>query len=78
MPTVVIEGNLRFVINTRENLYEPPRVHVFFGGLSVCRIRLRDGEFMEEPPSGTAGRIMDAYLTNADLINRTWYSIHKR
>ena len=78
MPTVVIEGNLRFVINTRENLNEPPHVHVWIGGQSVCRIGLQDGEFMEKPPDGTARKIMDVYVRHASDFNQVWFSIHKR
>ena len=29
MPTVAVEGQFRFVVNTRENAFEPP--HVLFG-----------------------------------------------
>lgn len=78
MPIVVTDGNLRFIINTRENLFETPHVHVYFGNQSICRIRLLDGTFMEEPPSGTAKRIASAYLKHTDLIQERWDSIHGR
>ena len=38
MPTVVIEGRFRFVINTRENRFEPPHVHVWVDNQDTCRI----------------------------------------
>ena len=28
MPTVAVEGQFRYVVNTRENAFEPPHVHV--------------------------------------------------
>ena len=52
MPTVAIEGQFRFVVNTRENQFEPPHVHVWVGNEDVCRIELNSGSFMEEPPPG--------------------------
>lgn len=29
MPTVARQGQFRFVVNTRENAFEPPHVHVW-------------------------------------------------
>ena len=29
MPTVAVQGQFRFVVNTRENSFEPPHVHVY-------------------------------------------------
>lgn len=78
MPTVIIEGDLQLVINTRENPFEAPHVHVRIGGKNVCRIRLRDAAFMEEPPPGTARKIMDVYTKYSDRINEMWKAIHKR
>ena len=43
MPTVAIEGRFRFVVNTRENSFEPPHVHVWVGNEDVCRIELNGG-----------------------------------
>ena len=40
MPTVAMEGRFRFVVNTRENGFEPPHVHVWVGNEDVCRIEL--------------------------------------
>ncbi len=40
MPTVGREGQYRFVVNTRENEFEPPHVHVWAGNEDVCRIVL--------------------------------------
>ena len=31
MPTAAVEGQFRFVVNTRENTFEPPHVHVWVG-----------------------------------------------
>jgi len=51
MPAVAREGQFRFVVNTRENEFEPPHVHVWVGNEDVCRIELNRRTFMEEPPS---------------------------
>ena len=50
MPTVVIEGRFRFVINTRENRFESPHVHVWVDNQDTCRINLLSGAFIERPP----------------------------
>ena len=76
MPTVVIEGRFRFVINTRENRYEPPHVHVWVDNDDTCRINLVGGTFIERPPSGTHRDIMAAYRKNSRLINEFWEMIH--
>ena len=52
MATVAIEGLVRFVVNMRENQFEPPPVHAWVGNEDVCRIELDSGRFMEEPPPG--------------------------
>lgn len=77
MPTVVIEGRFRFVVNTRENRYEPPHVHVWIDNQDTCRISLLTGTFLERPPAGTRRDIMDAYVRNALLIKEIWDSIHE-
>ena len=76
MPTVVMEGQFRFVVNTRENSFEPPHVHVWVGGEDVCRIELNGGTFMEDPPAGTYRDILRAYARHAGEIWKTWDSIH--
>ena len=76
MPTVVIEGQFRFVVNTRENGFEPPHVHVWIGNESACRIELLGGSFMDNPPPGTRSDIMAVYETHAARILETWDSIH--
>lgn len=61
MPTVVTEGRFRFVVNTRENLFEPPQVHVWQAGEDICRIELNSGRFMDRPRPGDRRAIMLAY-----------------
>ncbi len=76
MPTVAIEGQFRFIVNTRENDFEPPHVHVWVGNESTCRIELLSGTFMDSPPPGTHGDIMEAYRRHAAWILETWDAIH--
>ena len=40
MPAVAMEGRFRFVVNIRENGFEPPHVHDWAGNEVVCRIEL--------------------------------------
>ena len=58
MPTVAVEGQFRFVVNTRENSFEPPHVHVWVSNEDVCRVELNAGTFMEAPPPGNFRDIM--------------------
>ena len=67
MPTVVIEGRFRFVINTRENRFEPPHVHVWVDNQDTCRIN----------PPGTYRDIMAAYRENSQEIREIWETIHR-
>ena len=76
MPTVAVEGQFRFVVNTRENTFEPPHVHVWVGNEDTCRIELNGGTFMEAPPAGMFRDIMRAYARYAEEIIRTWDAIH--
>ena len=76
MPTVVTQGQFRFVINTRENSFEPPHAHVWVGSEDVCRIELNGGTFMDAPPPGTHRDIMKCYERYAEDIRRTWDTIH--
>jgi hypothetical protein len=78
MPTVAREGQFQFRINTREDLREPPHVHVVVGGQDMCRINLDSGEFIDNPPSGEAASILAAYRRYAAAIRMTWDEIHKR
>lgn len=78
MPTVAIEGQFRFVVNTRENGFEPPHVHIWVGNEDVCRIDLNGGTYMDEPPPGNFRDILTAYSRYAGDIRRTWDSIHGR
>ncbi len=78
MPTVAIEGQFRFVVNTRENAFEPPHLHVWVGNEDVCRIDLNSSRYMDEPPPGQYRRILDAYRKHAVEIRKVWDDIHGR
>ena len=78
MPTVTIEGRYRFVVNTRENAFEPPHVHVWVGKEDACRIELLGGTYMDEPPPGDARDILNVYARHIDAIWATWHAIHGR
>lgn len=78
MPTVAAEGQLRFVVNTRENEFEPPHVHIWVGNEDVCRIELNGGRFMDEPPPGNYRSILEAYGKRSAAIRRSWDDIHGR
>ncbi len=78
MPTVAVEGQYRFVVNARENTFEPPHVHVWVASEDACRIELNSGQFMDEPPPGQFRSILDAYGRHAEAIRRTWDEIHRR
>ncbi len=77
MPKVVTEGEFDFIINLRELPFEPPHVHVRFGGQEV-RIELDAGTFMEQPPGGKGSKIIDAYRKHAAIIRENWDKYHKR
>ncbi len=77
MPTVIVEGRFRFVINTRENRFEPPHVHVWVDNQNVCRINLIDGDFMEPPPRGTQRDITEAYRKHSQAIREVWERCHR-
>ena len=78
MPTVAVEGQFRFVVNTRENAFEPAHVHVWVGNEDVCRIELNGGAYMDQPPPGNFRDIMQAYVRHAAEIRATWDAIHRR
>ena len=78
MPTIAIEGQFRFVVNTRENAFESPHVHVWVGNEDVCRIELNGGAYMDSPPPGDFRDILVAYSKYAEDIRRTWDGIHGR
>ncbi len=78
MPVVALEGQFRFVVNTRENEFEPPHVHVWVGNEDVCRIELNGGRFMDEPPPGDYRSIVEAYRKHAEAIRKTWDDIRRR
>lgn len=78
MPTVAQVGRVKFVVNTREQVFEPPHVHVWIGNEDQCRIELNGGEFMETPPPGAEREIRLAFASVADEINKKWNEIHAR
>ena len=78
MPTVATEGQFSFRVNTRENLFEPPHVHVWVASEDVCRINLDDGTYMDNPPPGDYRDILDAYKRHAERIRAVWDEIHGR
>ncbi len=78
MPTVVIEGQFRFVVNARENTFEPPHVQVWVGNEDVCRIELNGGTYVDEPPPGTWREILVTYRRHAATIRQHWDRFHRR
>jgi hypothetical protein len=68
MPTVAAERQFRFVVNTRENAFEPPHVHVWVGNEDVCRIELNSERFMDEPSPGDYRSILQAYRRHAESL----------
>lgn len=78
MPTVAAEAALRFVINTKENLFEPPHVHVWIANEDICRIELNSATYMDEPPPGMWRDILAAYRRHAVAIREEWDRIHRR
>lgn len=78
MPTVAMEGQFKFIVNTRENAFEPPRVHVWISNKDLCRIELNGGGFLEHPPPGMQRRILQAYRRHAATIRAEWDRIHGR
>ena len=55
MPTVATEVQFRFVVNTRENEFEPPHVHVWVGNEDVCRMSsTASGSWTSRRPATTA------------------------
>ena len=78
MPTVATEGQFRFVVNTRENDFGPPHVHIWAGNEDVCRIDLNSEAFMDAPPPGDRRNILGAYRKHAETIRNIWDEIHRR
>ena len=75
MPTVVREGGFSFVVHSRELPFEPPHVHVLFGGDEV-RIELAGGVWLEDPPPGKRRAILDVYRRHAEAIWTSWEALH--
>ncbi len=61
MPTVANVGPYKFMINTLENSYEPPHVHVWIGN---------------EDLRGERRSIMKAFTEHAGAIREKWNEIH--
>ena len=78
MLTVLVEGQFRFVVNIRENAFEPPHLHVWVGNEDACRIELNGGTYMDQPHTGNFRVIMQAYAKHAADIRETWEAIHRR
>ncbi|MDP2660840.1 MAG: DUF4160 domain-containing protein [Dehalococcoidia bacterium] len=78
MPSVVSDGKFRFVVNSWENEFEPPHVHIWMGNEDACRIELNSGRFMEEPAPGEHRNMLQAYQRHVELIRKAWDSIHRR
>ncbi len=78
MPTVVVEGQFRFVVHTRENSFKPPHVHVRVAYPDVCRMELNGGACMDLPPAETFRDNMKVHATYAEEIRKVWDAIHGR
>ena len=78
MPTVATEGRFRFVVNSRENAFDPPHVHVWVGNENPCRIELNDGRYMDEPSPEDYRDMLEAYERHVVAIRREWDRIHER
>ena len=78
MLTVAVERQFRFVVNTREDAFEPPHVHVWVGNEDVCWIELNGGTYMDQPPPDNFRGIMQYYARHAAEIRETWDAIHGR
>lgn len=77
VPTIVQEGGFSFIIHTRELPFEPPHVHILFGGDEV-RIELIAGTFMDEPPPGKQRAILRLFHRHAVELRKAWDDIHGR
>ncbi len=73
MPTVVEDGEFRFVVYAND--HPPPHVHAKFGGTEV-RINLDGGTLMEDLAGGKRRSLLEAYLRHADKIREAWHAFH--
>ena len=78
MPTVAMEGQFRFVVNTRENGFEPPHVRVRVGNEDLCGIELNGDTYMDHPSPGDFRDILRTSSKYAGDIRNTSDSIHGR
>ena len=78
MPTVARDGPYDFKVYPRENDFEAPHVHVWFGNEDVCRIELNSGTYMDDPPPRRRNDILDAYRRHAITIRSEWDRLHGR
>lgn len=73
MPTVVEDGEFRFVVYAND--HPPPHVHAKFGGTEV-RINLDGGTLMEDLAGGKRRSLLEACLRPADKIREAWHTFH--
>ena len=77
MVRVATVGQFIFVINTRENDFEPPHVHVWVAREDVCRIELI-GAVLGGAAYRNVPGILRAYGLHVEEIRRVWDEIHGR
>ncbi len=80
MPTVAREGEIEFVVHTREFPFEPAHVHVRLTNGTDVRVELAGGTFMRpdefKVPAGKRRSILTAYRLHAGRILQAWSEIH--
>ena len=74
MPTVAREGEVEFIVHTRD--HHPPHVHVVLPDGKELRINLNDGSFMDPMPNGKGNVIAEAYRKHAEAIREAWEEYH--
>lgn len=76
MPTVVEDGEFRFVVRTRD--HPPAHVHVICADGQEVRIDLNSGAFLDEPPPGKKGAILKTFRKHVKVIREAWDQYHGR
>jgi len=74
VPTVAREGEIQFIVRTRD--HDPPHVHVSLPDGKEVRINLNDGSFMDPVPKGKGKTIEQAYRRHAEAIREVWEEYH--